>query len=160
MLRPETTESGMMVVQKILDNPYTPLDADMRVAPNGWRWIRIGRYGGPSMAMNEKGVALTTNCGDRNGDGHPGGGRHAFGSWGLQWQVIKNCATAAEGVEALKHIGRSGLFSYGRNVNYGTILLVADARRAFAVDIGDGYCEAVEVASGIHVVANAWRIPG
>jgi len=160
VLRPEVTESGMMIVQKILDNPYSPLDADMRVAPNGWRWIRIGRFGGPSMAMNEKGVALTTNCGDRNGGGHPGGGRCDFSSFGLQWQVIKNCASAAEGVEALKHIGRNRLFSYGTKVNYGTILLIADAKQAFAVEIGDGYCEAVEITCGIHVAANAWRIPG
>ena len=37
VLRPEVTESGRMIVQKILDNPPSPLDADMRVAPNGWR---------------------------------------------------------------------------------------------------------------------------
>lgn len=160
VIRPEVTESGMMIIQKILDNPYSPLDADMRVAANGWRWMRIGRFNGPSMAMNENGVVLTTNCGDRNGNGHPGGERQAFSSFGLQWQVAKNCATAAEGVDALKNIGRNCLFSYGTKVNYGTILLIADANRAFALEIGDGYCEAIELSHGMHVVTNAWSIPG
>ena len=162
VLRPEVTESGMMTIQKVLDNPYSPLDADIRVAPNGWRWLRIGRYGGPSMAMNEKGVVVTTNTGDHwNGVGKRDDERHWFDSFGLEWQVVKNCATAAEGVEALKKLARNRLFNYSRGrSNMGTILLVADAKRAFAVELGTGYCEAIEVTQGIHVVANAWNIPG
>ncbi|MBP5531894.1 MAG: hypothetical protein J6Y54_07710 [Lentisphaeria bacterium] len=162
VLRPEVTESGRMIVQKILDNPYSTLDADIRIAPNGWRWIRIGRLNGPSMAMNEKGVAITANCGERNGDEPSRKGRQTFYSFELLWHVIRNCATAEEGVEELKHIGRNRLFRMpGKQVvKYGSILMVADAKRAFVVEIGDGYCEAVEIANGIHVVANAWRIPG
>ena len=162
VLRPEVTESGMMIVQKILDNPYSALDADMRVAPNGWRWIRIGRLNGPSLAMNEKGVAITANCGERNGDEPSRTGRQTFYSFELLWHVVRNCATAEEGVRELKHIGRNRLFRMpGKQpVKYGSILMVADAKRAFVVEIGDGYCEAAEIKSGIHVVANAWRIPG
>ena len=162
VLRPELTESGMMIIQKILDERYTPhLDADIRTAPNGWRWIRIGRNnGGASMTMNEKGVALTTNCGDLNGEARSfKGPRHAMGSGELQKVVAKNCATAAEGVELLKNIARNRLFVYSSK-NYGTILLIADARRAFLVEIGDGYAEACEVTGGINVVTNAWKLPG
>ena len=162
VLRPEVTESGRMIVQKILDNPYSALDADIRVAPNGWRWIRIGRLNGPSMAMNEKGVAITANCGERNGDEPSRKGRQTFYSFELLWHVVRNCATAEAGVRELKHIGRNRLFRMpGKQpVKYGAILMVADAKRAFMVEIGDGYCEAVEIPSGIYVVANAWRIPG
>ena len=162
VLRPEVTGSGRMIVQKILDNPYSTLDADIRIAPNGWRWIRIGRLNGPSMAMNEKGVAITANCGDKNGDEPSRKGRQTFYSFELLWHVVRNCATAEEGVEELKHIGRNRLFRMPGKmpVKYGTILMVADAKRAFMVEIGDGYCEAAEIASGISVVANAWRLPG
>ena len=162
VLRPEVTKSGRMIVQKILDNPQSPLDADMRVAPNGWRWMRIGRHNGPSMAMNEKGVAITANCGDKNGDEPSRKGRQTFYSFELLWHVVRNCATAEEGVRELKHIGRNRLFRMpGKQaVKYGTILMVADAKRAFVVEIGDGYCEAAEIQSGIDVVANAWRLPG
>ena len=162
VLRPEVTRSGRMIVQKILDNPQSPLDADFRVAPNGWRWMRIGRHNGPSMAMNEKGVAITANCGDKNGDEPSRKGRQTFYSFELLWHVVRNCATAEEGVRELKHIGRNRLFRMPGNmpVKYGTILMVADAKRAFMVEIGDGYCEAMEITSGIDVVANAWRLPG
>ena len=162
VLRPEVTESGRMFIQKVLDVPYrSRLDADIRVAPNGWRWIRIGRNcGGASMAMNEKGVALTTNCGDLNGEARSfGGPRHAMGSGELQRLVMKNCATAAEGVEMLKNVARNRLFVYS-SMNFGTILLIADARRAFLVEIGDGYAEACEVKTGINVAANGWKLPG
>ena len=162
VLRPEVTESGRMILQKVLDNPHSSLDADFRVAPNGWRWLRIGRLNGPSMAMNEKGVAITANCGDPNGDETTRKGRHTFYSFELLWHVVRNCATAEEGVEELKHIGRNRLFRMPGKmpVKYGTILMVADAKRAFMVEIGDGYCEAAEIRSGIDVVANAWRLPG
>ena len=110
--------------------------------------------------MNEKGVALTTNCGDLNGEARSfHGPRHAMGSGELQKLVAKNCATAAEGVELLKTVARNRLFVYSSK-NYGTILLIADAHRAFLVEIGDGYAEASEVTGGIHVVTNAWKLPG
>ena len=162
VIRPEDTASGMMIIQKVLDAPYRArLDADIRVAPNGWRWIRVGsNVNGASMAMNEKGVAMTTNCGDNNGESRPFyGERHAMGSGELQRLVIKNCATAAEGVAMLKNVARNKLFVYS-SINYGTILLIADPHRAFLVEIGDGYAEACEVTNGIHVVANAWVLPG
>ena len=161
VLRPEVTESGRMIIQKILDVPYrSRLDADIRIGTNGWRWMRVGSFkNGASMGMNEKGVAITTNCGDRNGEvPSDDGKRHAVSSYGVVW-LVKSCATAEEAVEALKHIGRSRLFVYGLK-NYGTIALVADAHRAFLVEIGDGYCEAAEVTNGVHVVSNNWSLPG
>ena len=162
VLRPEVTESGRMVIQKILDERYrNRLDADFRVAPNGWRWLRVGSFkNGASMTMNEKGVALTTNCGDPNGEDRSfRGPRHAMGSGELQRLVAKNCATAAEAAEMLKTVARNKLFVYGVK-NYGTILLVADPHRAFLVEIGNGYAEACEVTNGILVVANGWKLPG
>ena len=163
VIRPELTESGMMIVQKILDNPYrNRLDADIRVAANGWRWIRVGSFvSGASMAMNEKGVAISTNGGDRNGEVRcHGGERHAMGCYELVW-LVKTCATAEEAVNAIKNIARKRLFIFGDGKGrYGTILLVADARRAFMVEIGDGYAESTEITRGMHVVANSWMLPG
>ena len=131
-----------MVVHKINDARYSPRDADVRTAPNGWRWIRVGGYHRThvNMAMNEKGVAVTTNGGDRNRTGHPRGERLAIGAPQLETAVMQNCATAAEGVEVLKNAARNRLFFNSKN--YGYILLVADARRAFVVEIGNGYAEA------------------
>ena len=112
LLHPETTESGMMVVHKINDARYSPRDADVRTAPNGRRWIRIGGYHRThvNMAMNDKGVAVTTNGGDLNAPGHPRGDRLAIGAPQLETMVMQNCATAAEGVEVLKGVARDRLF--------------------------------------------------
>ena len=160
LLGPETTDSGMMILHKIVDGRYSPRDADIRIAPNGWRWIRIGGYHGghSNMAMNEKGVAITTNGGDPNVLKHPRSGRLALGCGPLESLVMRNCATAAEGAEMLKNVARNRLFLDPKD--YGFILMVADARRAFVVEIGDGYAEVAELPGGIHVVANAWRLPG
>ena len=159
-IRPESSESGLMIVQKILDERYrNRLDADIRVAPNGWRWIRVGSYGsGASMSMNEKGVVVTSNCGDITDIKKPFGDRDPMGNYGLQRAVMKNCSTAAEGVELLKNIVRNRRFRARPNTGY--VLMVADARRAFVIEIGDGYGEAAEVTGGMHVVANSWMLPG
>ena len=160
LLGPETTESGMMILHKIVDGQYSPRDADIRTSPNGWRWLRIGGYHGghSNMALNEKGVAITTNGGDPNILKHPRGGRIALSCGPLEAVVMRNCATAAEGAEMLKNIARSQRFMDPKD--YGFILMVADARQAFVVEICDGYAEVAELHGGIHVVANAWRLPG
>ena len=160
LLGPETTNSGMMILHKIVDGRYSPRDADIRTAPNGWRWLRIGGYHGghSNMAMNEKGVAITTNGGDPNVLKHPHGERLAISLGPLETLVMQNCATAAEGAEMIKNVARGRLFLDPKD--YGFILMVADARRAFVVEISDGYAEVSEIAGGIHVVANAWRLPG
>ena len=160
VMRPEATESGMMTVQKILDERYrNRLDADIRVAANGWRWIRVGSFKhGVSMSMNEKGVVVTSNCGDTTDIKTPFWDRDPMGNYGLQRAVMKNCSTAVEGVEQVKHILRNRRFLARPNTGY--VLLVADARRAFMVEIGDGYAEAAEVTGGMHVVVNTWMLPG
>ena len=160
VIRPEASESGMMIVQKILDERYrNRLDADIRVAPNGRRWIRVGSFKyGASMSMNEKGVVVTSNCGDVTDIKTPFWDRDPMGNYGLQRVVMKNCSTAAEGVELVKHIMRNRRFRARPNTGY--VLLVADAHRAFLVEIGDGYAEAAEVTGGMHVVVNTWMLPG
>ena len=160
VIRPEVSESGLMIVQKILDERYrNRLDADIRVAPNGWRWIRVGSFKyGVSMSMNEKGVVVTSNCGDITDIKKPFWDRDPMGNYELQRVVMKNCSTAVEGVELVKNILRNRRFRARPNTGY--VLLVADARRAFMVEIGDGYAEAAEVTDGMHVVVNSWMLPG
>ena len=159
-IRPEVSESGLMIVQKILDERYRDrLDADIRVAPNGWRWIRVGSFkSGVSMSMNEKGVVVTSNCGDTTDINTSFWDRDPMGNYGLQRAVMKNCSTAVEGVELVKNILRNRRFRARPNTGY--VLLVADAHRAFVVEIGDGYAEAAEVTGGMHVVVNSWMLPG
>ena len=72
MIHPNVSQSGMMIVQKVRDHFHAKLDADMRTAPNGWRWMRIGlNEHVPAFSMNEKGVVMTTNDGDKTEVHHP-----------------------------------------------------------------------------------------
>ena len=150
------TETGRMIVQKCRDSFRGRLDADIRVAPNGWRWMRIGsnkHY--PNFGMNEKGVAITMNDGDKTEVKHPGGGRVAMAAALTIRYVATHCATAAEGVEFIKQVGRCG-WKLGSNATY----FIADPHRAFMVDLAHGYAEVKELTGGMIVITNTWHLPG
>ena len=150
------SRSGRMIIQKCRDSYRGKLDADIRTAPNGWRWMRIGsnqHY--PNFGMNEKGVAITMNDGDSTDIKHPGKGRVGMAASLTIRYVSTNCATAAEAVEFLKCVGRSG-WKLGSNASY----FVADPDRAFLVDLAHGYAEVKEITGGIAIITNTWHLPG
>jgi len=150
------TKSQRMIIQKCRDSFPGRLDADIRVAPNGWRWMRIGsneHY--PNFGMNEKGVAITMNDGDQTDIKHPGKGRAGMSASITIRMVVTHCENAAEAVEMLKHVGRNGL-KIGSNASY----LVADPHRAFLVDLAHGYAEVKEITGGTIVISNTWHLPG
>ena len=156
VLHRSCTKSGRMILQKCRDSFPGRLDADIRVAPNGWRWMRIGsnvHY--PNFGMNEKGVAITMNDGDQTDIKHPGNGRAGMSASITIRLVLTNCETAEQAVEMLKHIGRNGL-KVGSNASY----FVADPKRAYLVDLAHGYAEAKEITGGSIVISNTWHLPG
>ena len=157
MIHPSVSRSGMMIVQKVRDHYHCRLDADMRVAPNGWRWMRIGLNDGiTAFSINEKGVAMTTNDGDRTDVRHPHDGkRTGVGASSMIRQVVTTCATAAEGAELIKRIGRNGLTSGSNGIYF-----IADPNRAFMINIAFGYAEVKELTGGMVVITNAWHLPG
>jgi len=157
MIHPNVSRSGMMIVQKVRDHFHARLDADMRTAPNGWRWMRIGLNEHVSaFSMNEKGVVMTTNDGDPTAVHHPKNGKRAgMGAGSMSRQVVTTCATAAEGAALICTIGRNQLTS-GSNGIY----LIADPNRAFVINIAYGYAEVKEMTDGMIVITNAWHLPG
>ena len=156
LLHRQNTKSGRMILQKCRDSFPAPLDADIRVAPNGWRWMRIGsgkHY--PNFGMNEKGVAITMNDGDQTDVKHPGKGRAAMSAAITIRLVVNNCETAEQAVEMIKFIGRNGL-KLGSNASY----LIADPKHAYLVDLAHGYAEAKQISGGSIVISNTWHLPG
>ena len=150
------TETGRMIVQKCRDSFRGRLDADIRVAPNGWRWMRIGsnkHY--PNFGMNEKGVAITMNDGDKTAVKNPGGGRVTMAAALTIRYVATHCANAVEGAEFIKQVGRCG-WKLGSNATY----FIADPHRAFMVDLAHGYAEVKELTGGTIVISNTWHLPG
>ena len=113
VIHPSVSRSGRMIVHKVLDQYRRDgrLKARMRVAPNGWRWMCIGF---PNYAMNEKGVVMTTNDGDRIAQRHPDDGiRQAFGPATMNRMVMTGCSTAEQGVAKILEIGRNRLAVQG-----------------------------------------------
>jgi hypothetical protein len=157
MIHPNVSHSGMMIVQKVRDHFHARLDADMRTAPNGWRWMRIGlNRHSPAFSMNEKGVVMTTNDGDKTDVHHPHDKVRAEARSGsMIRQVITTCATAAEGVEIIKNIGRNGIAAGSNGIYF-----IADPNRAFMINIAYGYAEVKEMTGGMVVITNAWHLPG
>ena len=150
------TKSGRMIIQKCRDSFPAPLDADIRVTPQGWRWMRIGsnkHY--PNFGMNEKGVAITMNDGDQTDLKHPGKGRAGMSAAITIRMVVTNCETAKQAVEMIKFTGRNGL-KIGSNASY----LVADPKHAYLVDLAYGYAEVKELTEGFIVISNTWHLPG
>ena len=156
MIHPSVSQSGMMIVQKVRDHFHARLDADMRVAPNGWRWMRIGlNEHVPAFSMNEKGVVMTTNDGDKTDVHHPRGDRIQRGAGNLIRQVITTCSTAAEGVEIIRNSARNGLHAGSNGIYF-----IADPNRAFMINLAYGYAEVKELTGGMIVITNAWHLPG
>ena len=156
LLHRQNTKSGRMILQKCRDSFPGRLDADIRVAPNGWRWMRIGsneHY--PNFGMNEKGVAITMNDGDKTEVKHPGGERAAMSAAITIRMVVTHCATAEEAVEMIKAVGRNGL-KLGSNASY----LIADPNNAYLIDLAHGYAEVKRITGGSIVISNTWHLPG
>ena len=134
VIHPSVSRSGMMIVQKVRDHFHQNChpDADMRVAPNGWRWMRIGHNKHISaFSMNEKGVVMTTNDGDKTDVNHPHDRERAeVRSGSMIRKVITSCATAAEGVELIRNFGRNGLTAGSNGIYF-----IADPKRAFRINI-------------------------
>ena len=157
MIHPGASRSGMMIVQKVRDHFHVRLDADMRTAPNGWRWMRIGHAQHSSaFSMNEWGVVMTTNDGDKTDVRHPRDGVRA-GVWSgsMIRRVITTCTTAAEGVEVIRNMARNGLTAGSNGIYF-----IADPNRAFMINLAYGYAEVKELTGGMVVITNAWHLPG
>ena len=154
VIHPSVSRSGRMIVHKVLDQYRRDgrLKARMRVAPNGWRWMCIGF---PNYAMNEKGVVMTTNDGDRIARRHPDDGiRQGFGPAAMNRMVMTGCPTAEAGVAKILEIGRNRLAVQGG------IYFIADPKRAFMININCGYAEVSEIKNGLVVITNTWHLPG
>ena len=117
------SETGRMLLQKCRDSTMSKLDANIRVAPDGRRWMQIGANGGAMFAMNDRGVAATTNTGNKlEGDTIPKKGPKKQGS--AFERIMETCSSAEAGIPRIK--------SYFRNPT--GIYMIADAKQAFLVE--------------------------
>ena len=152
VVMPDKSASGRMLLHKSRDQHLSLLDAHMMVTSNGARWMCIGAAGKAMFSMSERGTALTSNSGDaifgritkRPPKGLPK----------LNASLADNARDAEEGAKLVRDYGRAG----GRRK--GGLYLVADAKRAFAVEIAPGYGEMMEIPGWLYVISNSMHLGG
>ena len=148
-IHPSRSETGRMLLQKCRDSTMGKLDAEILTAKNGVRWMRIGASGGAMFAMNDRGVAVTVNTGNKlEGDDIPK--KATTHSVSLFRRIMEECSSAEAGVPLIEKHFR----------NPAGIYMIADAKRAFLVEAGAGYGVHKEITGGILVVANEMHLPG
>ena len=148
-VHPTVSETGRMLLQKCRDSSLGRPDAAMMTTASGRRWMRIGSNGGAMFAMNDRGVAITVNTGNKLAG--PTIPRQASThSVSLFARVMEECSTAKDGIPLIERHFR----------NPAGIYMIADAKRAFLVESGAGYGEHTEISGGILVVANEMHLPG
>ena len=161
VIHSSASKTGRIMVNKSRDNTPDRLNADIEESPRGWRWLRLGDYPvWTSFGMNEKGVVVTCNDGDALTVAHRRGEHVQINSPAILRQVLVECDNAYDGAVMIRDHCRAFRRPSGGNRNHGSTLLVADARRAFIVDVGAGYGEIKEITGGMLVYSNKMHLPG
>jgi len=161
MIHPSVSASGRMIVHKCRDNRVTPLDADILRTRHGVKWMRLGANREPLFSVSERGIATVMNDGDPLTLVHPNtdpalkSARMWVSCGTMARQVMDQCTTAADAARILAFYGKNNIKSA-----HGNSIYVADAKRAFLVDIGPGIAEVKELHGGITIITNCMRMPG
>ena len=163
MIHPSASASGRMIVHKCRDNRVGPLDADIVHSPHGVKWMRLGACNEPLFAVSERGIATVMNDGDPMTLKHPGQRdkdklkeERMWTSCGtLARQVMDQCTDAEQAAKLGVYYSRTWIKGA-----HGNSIFVADAKRAFMLDVGPGYGEARELTSGFCIITNCMHFPG
>jgi|GEM_PF-632558 len=150
VITPERSASGRMLLHKSRDQHISPLAAVMR-ENDGVRWMSIGTTAGATFGLSERGVAATSNAGDtpiRPPQKTPKRSGNIFRA------IAVNAGNAAEAAEFVRKCGRDGWRPKGG------LYLVADAKRAFTIEIAPGYGEIMEIPGWTYVISNSMHLGG
>lgn len=160
IVRSRESASGMMLLhgcreaktQPKLGMRYETPEKDRSIE---FRHLRIGdRNGFTFAALNERGLAIVFTGGDPTSDPNPPKDpANVTGNFGTV-NMAGKCASAPEAVKWLR-----GEFEKGRICGH-LIFLIADTRRAFAVECSNRHFASWELPHAICVYANCWKLPG
>jgi hypothetical protein len=150
---PPNTADGKMLLHKCRDNKDRDFAVAIEQLPGRYRVLRGGRacHPGVNYGLNEKGLCAVVDAGDDSPD-KPNPER--FGSTIMQRLVLEQCATIDEGVALLQKIVDNG------HCLKGQIFLLADTQKAALFECSPRHWAAAPVASGFHVIAGTWKLPG
>ena len=151
VVTPDKSASGRMILHKSRDQHLLPVDAHMMVTKKGARWMNIGSSGGATFMLTGHGVAMTSNSGDSNLGKHKKLQKKLPPFNETFADTIKD---AAAGAALIRDYCRAGWRAKGG------MYLVADAKRAFTVEVASGYGEMMEIPGWIYVISNSMHLGG
>ena len=154
IVMPELAAEGQLILHKNRDATSTELAAVYGAVPGKFFWIGNGNYGSlnPTMGINELGLVVAMNSGDKS-DGVSSGG---LDTTLIARFLLENCGTADEAAAKLRQMVEEGAYFHGKS---GSIWFFADARKAYIVEHDARRMEAKEIKSGFAIRANAWHYP-
>ena len=155
VIHPSLSASSKMIVHKCRDSNYSLLDAEMYEFPDGRRYMRIGTTKGWNcFSMNNSGVVAILNAADPVAAKNPDGDRVGYGGGGFLSYTAEKCARADHAPAFIK-------FCCDNDIACGPqSFFIADAKRAFLIDVVPGYCAIKELYGGIAIISNCMHLPG
>ncbi len=155
IILPGASESGRMLLHGIRDNSK-PVATDIRFEKQGrFKSLRIGNTKSKFNAagINSCGVAVLATGGDPHRDRMPKVTKISYTSTNAINIILRNCDTAEKAVANL----RDGFKK--RLITNGTIFLIADPQRAFAVECSPGHFASYEIKGTYCVYSSMWKMP-
>lgn len=155
VILPGTSESGRILLHGIRDNSK-PVSTDIRFEKQGrFKSLRIGNTKTKfnTAGINSCGVAVLAAGGDPHRDRMPKVTKISYTSSNAINIILRNCDTAEKAVANL----RDGFKK--RLITSGTIYLIADPQRAFAVECSPGHFASYEIKGPYCVYSHMWKQP-
>lgn len=154
IIMPDLTGGKQLILHKNRDSSSKYLVGMIRSVPGKFSWLGHGNYGsiGTNCGINNKGLAVAMNSGDRSTENN----KYGLNTVHLARILLEECANADAAVKLLEKMVMAGAYEHGKS---GSMWFIADAKKAYVVEHNAKHFHAEQVNRGIAVRGNAWQFP-
>ena len=153
IVMPEFTGGKQLHLHKNRDANSFHLAIQQIAVPGKHAWLGMGNTGSltPTMGVNDTGLAIAMNSGEKTADFNEGG----FSTPALARILLEECRTAEDAVHLLKTMILDKAYRHG---DRGSIWFIADGSSAFIAE-HNAAAFAAHPVDGIGIRANFWHCP-
>ena len=163
MVFSDLTKNNTHILHKNRDSKYRNIGAYLSPANAKRKWVALGNNvssnlaidGSANMAMNTSGLAGVMNSGEKCI--HQSGDQTKKSTPAIMRAIIESCDTAAQAVEKLRELIKSGDYSHG---DKGSIFIFCDLKEGYVCEITAKELSIVRYDKGYTLRANIWINPG
>ena len=154
IIMPDLTGGKNLILHKNRDSSSKYLTAQIRRVKGKYCWLGHGNYGaiGTNCGINNKGLAVAMNSGDRGNENSVQG----LDTTLLARILLEECADAPSAVKLLEKMIMAGAYQHGQS---GSIWFIADVKNAYVIEHNAKHFHAKKVERGIALRGNAWQYP-